>query len=65
MTTELVLLLAVYALVLLGVFLGESGPLETFKKSGPVLAVKIERNISFGHRFVDGTTQQTKKWEKP
>lgn len=51
MTTELVLLLGIYAYILMGVFLGPSGPLETFKKSGPRLGARIERNISVGQSF--------------
>lgn len=51
MTTELVLLLAIYAFILLGAFLGPQGPGETFRRSGPRLAAKIERNIAIGHRF--------------
>lgn len=51
MTTELVLLLGIYAYILMGVFLGQSGPLETFKKSGPRLGARIERNISVGQSF--------------
>lgn len=51
MTIEAVLLLAIYAFVLLGVFLGPSGPLETFKNSGPRLAARVERNIATGIGF--------------
>lgn len=59
MTTELVLLLGIYAYILMGVFFGDAGPLETFKKSGPRLGARIERDISVGHYFL------TKKKERP
>lgn len=49
MTTEFILLVALYAFILIGVFLGEKGPIATFQISGPRLAGKIERDISNGH----------------
>ena len=51
MTVELVLLLSIYVFVVIGVFLGDMGPVATFKKSGPRLAARIERNISVGDGF--------------
>lgn len=51
MTLEAILLLCIYAFVLLGVFLGDSGPLATFKKSGPRLAARVERNVATGIGF--------------
>jgi hypothetical protein len=57
MTVELVLLLGIYAYIMMGVFLGPSGPLETFKQSGPRLGARIERNITIGNeiRSSDGS----------
>lgn len=54
MTTELVLLLSIFAFIVLGIFLGDLGPIATFYKSGPSLAAKIERQISVGHHFYEG-----------
>lgn len=51
MTVELVLLLGIYVFIVLGAFLGDLGPIETFKKSAPRLAARIERNISTGDGF--------------
>jgi hypothetical protein len=51
MTTELVLLLGIYAFLLLGAFLGDLGPIATFKKSGPRLGARVERDISVGDGF--------------
>lgn len=51
MTTELVLLLAIYAFVVLGAFLGDKGPLATFKNASPRLGARIERDISSGYQF--------------
>ena len=48
MATELVALLAIYAFIMLGAFLGEMGPVATFQKSTPRLAALIERNIATG-----------------
>ncbi|MGE0762791.1 MAG: hypothetical protein AB7N80_05890 [Bdellovibrionales bacterium] len=62
MTTELVLLLSIYAYIVMGVFLGDFGPLETFKKSGPRLGARIERNISIGQQF-QGRGGQQPDWD--
>lgn len=66
MTTELVLLLGIYAFLLLGVFLGPLGPVETFKNSAPRLAAKIERNISTGSQFQRRDNGQAMPgWQEP
>lgn len=55
MTTEIVLLLAIFAFIVLGIFLGDLGPIATFHNSGPYLGAKIERQISIGHNaYKDG-----------
>lgn len=51
MSTEFILLLSIYAFVMIGVFLGENGPIATFRHSAPRLAGKIERDISIGYQF--------------
>lgn len=53
MTTEIVLLLAIFAFIVMGVFLGDLGPIATFRNSGPNLGAKIERQISIGHNFYE------------
>jgi len=64
MTTELVLLLSIFAFILMGVFLGDMGPLETFKNAGPRLGARVERNIAIGHKFqaLDGSKPD---WRSP
>ena len=52
MTTELVLLLAIFAFVILGVFVGgNSTPSAVFKIGGPHLAARIEEQIATGRNF--------------
>ena len=65
MTTELVLLLSLYAFIIIGVFLGDSGPIETFKKSGPRLGARIERNLATGWGFRKATDKDKINWIKP
>ena len=48
MTVEYVLLMALFALVLVGVIFGESGPKATFESSAPRLAARLERNLATG-----------------
>jgi len=64
MTTELVLLLGIYAFIILGVFLGDSGPMATFKNSAPRLAARIERDITTGRGFLKNGTPAA-QWQKP
>lgn len=66
MTTELILLLALYAFILLGVFFGENGPRATFEKSAPRLAARMEANISTGTGFLNPQGGNSKtEWLKP
>jgi len=65
MTTEYVLLLALYAFILLGIFLGDLGPIETFKKSAPRLAARVERNISIGDGFRTARDGRGVSWTEP
>ena len=53
MTTEFVLILGLYAFILLGAFLGENGPIATFKKSGPRLSARVERDMAVGKNFLN------------
>ncbi len=66
MTVELVLLLGIYAFLVLGAFLGEFGPVETFRKSAPRLAARIERNVSTGDGFRTANKGgKAVSWSKP
>ena len=65
MTTELVLLLGIYAFIVLGVFLGDFGPIQTFKKSAPRLAARVERNITTGHGFAVSKDGEGVNWKAP
>lgn len=48
MTTEYVLLMSFFALILAAVIFGDSGPIATFETSAPRLAARIERNLATG-----------------
>jgi hypothetical protein len=65
MTTELVLLLGIYAFLLLGAFLGDLGPIETFKKSGPRLGARIERNVATGSGYRESRDGKGVNWVEP
>ena len=56
MSLELVLLLFLYAILLGGVFMGDSGPRATFKESAPRLAARIEQHLATGADFNDPKT---------
>lgn len=54
MSTELILLLSIYAFILLGIFFDEkTGVSATFENSAPKLAARMEANISTGTGFAD------------
>lgn len=64
MTTEAVLLLALFAFLLFGAFMGENGPRAVFNRSGPRLGARIEKHLATGQGFkVDGAKAPT--WERP
>ena len=65
MTVEMVLLLGIYVFIVLGVFLGDTGPVATFKNAGPYLAARIERNISVGDGFRTSNDGEGVNWIKP
>lgn len=51
MTTELILLLSLYAGIMLTSLLGGGGPVKIFSTAGPVLASRVERNLATGYQF--------------
>ena len=51
MTTELILLLGLFAFILGGAFLGDKGPRKVFEEAAPKLGARVEKNITFGNRF--------------
>jgi len=65
MTVELVLLLGIYVFIVIGAFFGPTGPISTFKKSGPRLAARIERNISVGDGFRNSQDGSGVVWHPP
>ncbi len=65
MTVELVLLVGIYGFLIIGAFLGDLGPIETFKKSAPRLAARVERNISVGDGFRKSDDGKGVSWFKP
>lgn len=64
MTTELVLLLSMFVFIVLGGFIGEGGPRNTFKQSGPRLGARLERDIATGADF-NGTGKAPVEWQEP
>ncbi len=64
MTTEAVLLLGLFAFLLLGAFLGDSGPRNVFNSSGPRLGARLERHISTGQGFLTKGARAP-AWTKP
>jgi hypothetical protein len=50
-TTELVLLLGLFAFLVGPVFFGEKGPIQVFGRSGPRLAARIEKHLTIGREF--------------
>ena len=65
MTVELVLLLSIFATVTLGIFLGDVGPIQTFKKATPKLGARVERNISVGDGFRNSKDGKGVVWDPP
>lgn len=66
MTTEFVLILGLYAFILLGAFLGDGGPIRTFRGSAPRFAAKLERDISVGKQFQNKSkNEKTIYWKDP
>jgi len=63
MTTEAVLLLGLFAFLILGVFLGDSGPRAVFNRSGPMLGARIEAQLATGQDFL--VRGQRNQWVKP
>jgi hypothetical protein len=49
----------------MGAFLGDLGPIQTFKKSAPRLAARVERNISVGDGFRNSKDGKGVAWVKP
>ena len=63
MTTELVLLLGLFAFILGGAFFGEKGPFKVFEKSGPRLGARLEQQMAVGRGFK--TQGGYRQWVKP
>lgn len=68
MTTELVLLLCVFAFVTAGAIFGEKGPFGVLQSATPRLGARLEQNLAIGHGFrvrnFDGSLQPT-QWQAP
>lgn len=64
MTTELVLLLSIFALLTGPMFFSDRGPVKVFEKSGPRLGARLEKQLTTGRAFkVDN--QNVLEWQKP
>lgn len=64
MTTELVLLLSMFVFIVLGGFIGDNGPRNTFRQSGPRLAARLERDLQTGEGF-NGVNKAHNQWKTP
>jgi hypothetical protein len=51
MTTEAVLLLGLFVFLLMGAFLGDSGPRSVFGQHAPMLGARVEGQLSTGQGF--------------
>jgi hypothetical protein len=65
MTTELVVLLAIFVFVTLTAFFGPNGPIQVYKNSGPKLAARIENQISSGTSFSVKQAGTSEHWIAP
>jgi hypothetical protein len=68
MTTELVLLLCVFAFVTAGAIFGEKGPFKVLESSSPRLGARLEQNIAIGHSFKvrdQNGNQDALQWQAP
>ena len=63
MTTEMILLLAVFVFILFGAFKGENGPAATFSRATPKLGARIERHLETGSGF--RIPNDRIRWEEP
>jgi len=50
-TTEVVLLLGLFAFLIGGAFFGPNGPRAVFDKSGPRLGARLEQHLHTGRQF--------------
>jgi hypothetical protein len=60
MTVEYILLLAMFVLITLGVFI--KGPRDSFDKSGPLLAARVEKHLATGDGFTRADTGEGNRW---
>ena len=65
MTAELVLLLAVYAMLIIGLFIHpQHGVVNTFKNNLPLLSARVEKHVATGTGFWKNRSQPV-KWNPP
>ena len=65
MTTEAVLLLALFVFLLMGVFLGDTGPRSVFGRHGPMLGARVESQLSTGQGFAINPNGDSNEWSEP
>lgn len=51
MTTELVLLLCIFAFVTASAIFGPKGPIKVYEKAAPKLGARIEQHLTIGREF--------------
>jgi hypothetical protein len=64
MSTEMVIILGLFAFILFGVFVGDNGPKATFRKASPLLGAKLEKHIETGPGFTYSPDAEI-KWGPP
>lgn len=51
MTIEYILLFSLMAFLMMGAFIGETGPMKVFENSAPRLGARVEQQLSVGSEF--------------
>lgn len=65
MTTEFILLFGMFAFILIGIYLGDSGPRNVFFNSAPRLGARVEAHLTTGRGFVAPGTGAKVRWQRP
>ena len=65
MTAELTLLLGIFAYLIIGAFLGDTGPRNVFFNSAPRLGARVEAHIVTGRGFVAPVSLRKQRWVRP
>ena len=64
MTTELIVLLLIFVLIVGAAILGPNGPGQTFRNSGPRLGARLEHHLTIGSEFTSDPGASV-EWNRP